>query len=296
MLTKDTVNEFIDKNFCRLGYATFLINEKFLYVETPKVASTTMKYILSDLLGSMNPEEILVGVETTMPMSIHYKEKHGIPNILDYQIDDRCSILTSNDIIRFCIVRNPYARIVSAWSDKILQGEPSFYKIIEKIKCDLCIENTYPTFENFVDWLFVNKENVEMDPHFNKMSNLLYFDSIMYTDIVKLENFENDLYCLFKKSGMSIDLKSALDKFSYNESLALDWTTCYTDSIASKVYSIYEEDFKFLNYKYDSWKKRTNKKLDICELRNSALKQIRERNKTIQHLKEEINSLKKVKS
>ncbi len=77
-----------------------------------KVACTTVKVTLYHLAGNQVPTE-----------SNHI---HGLDFGMflgDYSTEEIIEILTSPEWVRFCFVRNPYHRLLSAYKSKI--GNPS---------------------------------------------------------------------------------------------------------------------------------------------------------------------------
>ena len=97
---------------------------KVLYVSTPKVASTSLKWWFASLEGC---SQALRGVGeaagSNSDQVVH--EIHKVaPHVSGLEIDDLLEPLLADTYFRFAAVRNPYKRIFSAWQSKILLQDP----------------------------------------------------------------------------------------------------------------------------------------------------------------------------
>jgi predicted nucleic acid-binding Zn finger protein len=142
----------------RLKHAVFIgKNNDWMFVETPKCACSSLKRALIALEGETIDFKH-VGMESSLAMSIHSRDVNPINGISLLSEDTISTLLNSKKITKFCIVRNPYARLASAWADKIRQREPGYIRLIEPINKYNNMDNTHstPSFSDFVNWL-VNK-------------------------------------------------------------------------------------------------------------------------------------------
>lgn len=285
MNTVNQTNAFVRENYARLSYQSYVINDNALYLEVPKAASTTVKHVLCHILNIELPSYPLIGCETNRVMAIHYKEFNKIPSLCDFNEFDQNRLLTSNDVARFCVVRNPYSRLLSAWADKIRQLEPSFLLLIDKIRRDLKLEYQNPSFKDFVEWLSYDVENVSMDPHFESMTRLLYVDAISYTDVVKTENISNDLQKLFNKIGIPSDCVQLLRKYYFNESFPISKSDYYDEHLLNLVHKIHKDDFDMFGYSADCFLDFESRNMSYNRLESVALESIREKNYIINFLK-----------
>jgi hypothetical protein len=98
-----------------------------------------------------------------------------------------------HDFLKFAFVRDPYTRIVSAWNDKIILGNPGFNNIAQDL-----VER-FRDFAYFIDWL-TDQEPNSVNLHFRPQTLLVSED----VDFVgRLENFTRDLSGVLRKIGMS---------------------------------------------------------------------------------------------
>ena len=110
----------------RLRYGSFVgARHRLFYMEAPKCACTALKWLMAHVEG-FQPAPVWMDGEARLEMCIHNRAFHPLPSIL--QVDEKTAdrALFSGDYLRFCVVRNPYWRLVSSWMSKIRQGDPLF--------------------------------------------------------------------------------------------------------------------------------------------------------------------------
>ena len=61
----------------------------------------------------------------TPDLVVHDMPLYPLPNIAEVSPALRQAALTSPDWLRFAVVRNPYARLYSAWESKVLTQPPA---------------------------------------------------------------------------------------------------------------------------------------------------------------------------
>ena len=142
-----------------------------------------------------------------------------------------------NNSFKFCIVRNPYDRVVSAF----------FYNKL----------NRKYTFKNFIKHLYENKLLIPKNSYKNSVS---YGDinnqwNPMYTwipdDINKIyyfENYDNIPKDVIKQININIDLSTIP---IINKSEHSNYVDYYDNETAELVYDIYKIDFEKFGYSKD---------------------------------------------
>lgn len=131
------------------------------------------------------------------------------------------------------IIRNPYDRLISCYN--YFKMDNTFWSKKEKKLPkyhEYCKKNS---FNKFVDDLYDKK--IEMDIHMEPQVNYLKKNNKIYTKLIRLENIEEDFFKIFKKK---LDLPKINTSKKNNIKL--------TQDVKNKIFKIYEEDFKLLNY------------------------------------------------
>jgi hypothetical protein len=179
-------NDFIHKNWKRLTYASWVSKENhFFYMETPKVACSTIKVALQKICDFELPNDL---------MQIHYRmpPEKFVKNITDYT-NDLDSILESDDIFKFCFVRSPYTRTLSAYKDKIVKSKGKFWDRYREQIISLNGKNISDqiTFDDFLLFIESTPDN-KRDIHWRTQTSLLNLDVFQYDFIGKQESFDTD--------------------------------------------------------------------------------------------------------
>src|SRR5688572_25744178 len=100
-------------------------NHKLLYISTPKVACTSLKWWFATLEGySKALSEFKDSGESDPDLVIHDSFHKVAPHVAGLGPEELAPALVSTDYFRFAVVRNPYKRIFSAWQSKLLLREP----------------------------------------------------------------------------------------------------------------------------------------------------------------------------
>lgn len=267
----------------RMRYASFVCAEhRLLYIETPKAACTSLKWVLAELAGK-TPTLSARGLETQLEMAIHFRDVHPLPALTDLPRDEATQTLTGGGYLRFCAVRNPYTRLIAAWSNKIRQIEPGYSKTCAAIHAFHGNSGAKgaPSFREFALWVVGTCDPDASDGHWRPQFNLLYPQIIQYDFVLKTESLGADLQKVFdaRPTLRGKDAKSMLSRFHYNESLPFAQSGLYDEDLASRVADYYKNDFEAFGYDQDSWRAITDKRpLTFSELETASLAAIQHRN------------------
>jgi hypothetical protein len=138
------------------------------------------------------------------------------------------------DYFKFAFVRNPFDRLVSCWTSKVINY--NFYEF-EKEEYFKMKE-----FENFVDYVGT-LDLAKADGHLRLQRELIDLDNIDF--LGRMENFENDFHEVCRR--IHIVSGQLVNK---NKGKRTDYRDYYTPELAEKVYKIYEKDIRIFNYTF----------------------------------------------
>jgi hypothetical protein len=161
--------------------ANYLVNfspsRRYLYVETPKVACTSIKKYL---------QEIELDESLTPDRNIH--DRNISPLAAPYDsITDFLLCLYDPNTIRFSFVRNPFTRVLSCYLDKIVESEFERKRLIPELALP---RHRIPSFKEFL--IAVKQQDTwSMDIHWLPQDAILSGLSEPYF-IGRLENFNAD--------------------------------------------------------------------------------------------------------
>jgi len=90
-------------------------------------------------------------------MFIHARPNVPLPSLVDLNNRTQEEVLESPDFLRITVVRNPYTRLISAWTNKILLCEPGVKEEYLQIKGQLPAlhKKSLISFPEFVEPMYV---------------------------------------------------------------------------------------------------------------------------------------------
>lgn len=234
-----------ERGFNPNAHIDVLPRHGLIYVCVPKCASTTIKGALSVLDRGAAPP----------PERLHARRYSGLHSPLRVGLSAFRRLAISPDTLRFSFVRNPYARLVSAWADKF-QGKPlvpgnAF--IDAYLTHRPSIDRALPhgpeftlSFGQFVTFATATCER-RVDAHWHMQDDLLDMPGIKLDLVGKVESFLEDFARVLDHVGASRRLREAIGR-RHNVSRHLPWQRYYTDALAARVHRAYERDFDRFGY------------------------------------------------
>ena len=284
MKVNESLINLLHTDVMRLGL--FVSTKKqIIYVSTPKVACTSLLWWLAEIEGySEDDFKSVDSCEVSMDLKIHDCILKIAPHLQNFSPDEIATILTSGNFFSFCIVRNPYTRIFSAWQSKILLEEP--LQIQEYKKCNFLnlpinnVKDIAYAFENFLSYIYNNEFPDINNFHWKPMVELLYPDIIPYTKIYRLErcsqmamDFQEIVGC-----NTSIPLSK---KNKFNDSILPFNHAFFTSKSIELIKLLYKDDFTTFDYSADMPKESINFTKKQFDVYIRAIYMLRSRHKRI---------------
>ena len=267
---------------------------KLLYVATPKVACTSLKWWFAALEGH---SQVLRGItdspEPDPYLIIHDAFPKVAPNVTGLMPEVLSEVLSSDSYFRFAVVRNPYKRIFSAWQSKLLLQVP--LQTGPYLQCDFyhlpikCPSDIAAAFEGFLEHLVTNESPSYWDVHWTPQATLLRPDLINYSKLVKIEDTKEFSQTLSERLGGHIP-----DPFANrrtNESLIPYLPEFVTERSSELISSLYVEDFETFEYSKHPPEARETFSTDQFNLAFKAIALIRERHQRLGERNAQIVSL-----
>jgi Sulfotransferase family len=222
-----------------------LPEHRLIYICVPKCASTTIKMALSRL-GGRSPAS---------SAQLHKRRYSGLNSPVRAGLTTFHRLATSPGTLRFSFVRNPYARLVSAWADKF-QNKPlipgdSF--IDQYLTHRSAIDPLLPegsdctlSFDQFARFACATADR-RVDPHWHLQSDLISMPGVTLDFVGKVESFDKDFTRVLDHVGADDQLRRASD-IRLNPSQHRPWQSYYSGDLADAVYRAYERDFDRFDY------------------------------------------------
>lgn len=213
----------IEKVYYLLSY-----DKKYIFLINPLVASQSMR-------SGLNANSIEEGYDL-------FFRSH---EIVEFPKDE------FYDFHRFCIVRNPWERVLSCFHKKVTNANTSLKLLLisrhPEIRLDM-------RFEEFVDFLCgPNGVDEKSDSHWMSQHSLLSdpLNNPLWSHFYKLEEFSGSMYDAVHAAGIN---SFKIPRIGSSEQMAVkrkknNFRTYYNDETWNKIASRYAEDIEIFGYK-----------------------------------------------
>lgn len=228
-----------------LGWSFVSTRHKYLWVILPKNACVTTTTALRELEG--NPYQ----------QGGDLWNDEGVQKLRDFSVDETIEMLTSPDWFRFCFVRNPYERLLSAYKSKIGNGDrdPWYEHIKSEIRKFLGyedVEGERARLVSFRDFVRYVREAHPFDGHWCLQTGRLAREIIPYDFIGRFETFQDDIGKVLGRFDARPDVIASAQTVR-GQTARTHLPIAYDNALADEVYAFYEEDFEAFGYSRDSW-------------------------------------------
>jgi len=213
----------------------------YLYTETPKVACSSIKSILQRMELD-NPYFTRESFE-----DIH--DRDFSPLLRPCQLGSLKYLFNELPLFKFCFVRNPYTRLLSAYIDKIQNNKQEKSYILRDLGKDQTKLNQDVSFEEFIN-IICNSKIIHMNSHWRVQYYQTFQNKIEYDFIGKFENLDADIKTALKKINPDYQRFISDEKrhaTNANELLQ----TYYTPELTRLVQKAYAKDFTHFGYDFD---------------------------------------------
>ncbi len=166
-------------------------------------------------------------------------------------------MLISKQYFRFTVVRNPYARLVSAYEDLIKPDKKNQARgnnIVDGLRHLLCVKrdirfSDLPTlsFADFIEAVSLEKP-VNMDRHWQPQTLLTRINILKFDKVVKLENLKSEAGEITERIGAGAEMAIHKNRARRRRNIQ----PYFTDELQETVKEIYAMDFRRFDYCPDS--------------------------------------------
>lgn len=211
---------------------------RYIYVETPKVACTTVKRVLQ-------AADLPAGAATGPARDVHDR---ALSPLLSPRADPGGFLAAMEDpaCFRFAFVRNPFTRALSCWLDKFVTNDYERRRLAPLLGLD---PGTVPAFADVLAAIAAQPEEAR-DPHWATQSYLLRPGWVSYSFLGRFEAFRPQFLKVCETLGIAehaADLTGTWHATGADGKLA----THFGPREADLVRHIYEEDFRNFGYGWD---------------------------------------------
>lgn len=271
-------NETFKKLVCN-GNCFISEKTKLCYVSVQKAASSSIRWWLLELEGIAEHirNKLATQNATTKKHTLYSIVKHTSPDIVFHNYAKIENIFSSNDYFCFSVVRNPYKRIFSAWSEKMLcdKHEPNmdYFRDSDFYYHPVAtIENILDNFEDMLVYLKKDPRSLMCERHWMVQHEMLRPDLLPYDLIATLESPAPLSLALERHLGFAA---SPLTVGHHNKSMLSYRPEFISEKAKSLIQDIYAADFA--SFGYDTALPQTEKPFDPKEVENTLLEILKDR-------------------
>ena len=208
---------------------------KVIYFDTPKVACSSIRYALADLLE----------IQVAPQVGIHARD--SLPHV-----DKKTLFEEYKDYFKFSFVRNPWDRLLSCYSEKIRDEKLNNNNFSNGVANSIGKHGVFRgsmSFEEFVDALSTIPDR-RADPHLRSQYALLSNESgELFLDFIgRFENLEEDFDKVCHLAGMP---KTSLPHKNQSPMKKANYIDYYTDKTKNFVSQRYAKDIEVFEYKFN---------------------------------------------
>jgi len=215
---------------------------RYIFYETPKVACSTIKRLLMLNEGYWHLVHDEVSAKPDQFDQLHLREFSPLLN--PKQLYPFRPLIEGTEFFKFCFVRNPYSRLLSAYLDKIVNKREQLRQIKQVLGRPMFPDQPV-SFAEFIHAV-ADTPVTMMDPHWKVQYNHLEGDSIAFDFIGRFENLDADMAEVGRRVGL--DMTHYRDHSPHRSGADNKVEDYYTDELRALVYKVYEADFETFGY------------------------------------------------
>jgi hypothetical protein len=216
----------------------------YVYVEVPKAGCGTMKATL----GGLEAARLGPALAERFQENPHDRTK-ATPFVRPFQLppDLLEDALTSSRFRRFTVVREPAARLLSCYLEKIRQGLPQSAVVVERLGAidGREISPADVTLAQFIA-VVADQPSREQDPHWRRQADHLGLGIVPYDAVIHLEDLDRS----WARIGDLIGVPEVREQFYCRTSTSAGshMAEQYTPELLTAVEQAYARDYTDLGY------------------------------------------------
>lgn len=220
------------------------LRHKYVYSAISKVANSSIKSCLFHVEYKDVWKDGLVDKKSL-------RDKRLAPTLSPFQLSDELleKVFHGTDYYRFAFVRNPYARLLSCYLDRVLDKRSVASREVQSK-----IGKTDISFREFCV-MACGQESRNQNDHWRRQCDDILLDRIDYDFIGKFERLEEDMrqvsVDIFGDVLPEMELKKDRNHSPSRTNAQSKLMEYYTDDLKELVYDSYRDDFLKFSYSPD---------------------------------------------
>ena len=218
--------------------------KRFICVTIPKCASSSLRNMLYH-----SDSEVLLGRNHQRAV----EEKMKYPTLAGFCVDQKkrdCESLKNfKSYYKFTFVRNPYARLVSCWKNKVLisSAEKKYTHFHAQYWAEKFSKFNQCSFPEFIEYITSSEDTLQEDNHWAPFYHIIPLWKMDF--IGKVESFKDDARYMLSTLNIETKHKHVLLEPRNPSSSKKHFSSYYDKKTKNLVAQAYDLDFIKYNYK-----------------------------------------------
>jgi chondroitin 4-sulfotransferase 11 len=237
--------------------AKYIVSDefRFIYFVVPKVACSSIKTALLALFDVDTADYELIRDDDAPDLDVHRLFGRSGYQINKNQLTRRLDRGSYREHFKFAFVRNPWDRLVSCYSDKVLDveqaelGEPPFRNVPSEKRSRLYKGMPFAEFVETVYEIPDDEANVHFASQHQMICGPAGDEPIMADFVGRFENLAADFAVVAEKIGGARELQLP-HKLRSTSRGSRPYTDFYDDRLKNLVYERYRVDIEIFNYSF----------------------------------------------
>jgi hypothetical protein len=223
-------------------------SRRFLCMTTPKVACSTVKRTLHVLEG--------------LPLTPWWESHDGGTEMRleAFTTDEVVEMLESPEWFRFAFARDPYARLFSAWKQKVAERRDTQYQPLHELiheRYGYVRQEGRPdpliAFRDFADYIVTGADDFyRLDSHWSAQVDVIHHDLVRFDEIGRFESIVEDFLRILVRLDAPPEVLELAGEIT-NSTVQVPLAAAYDRDLADRVYEHYRRDFEAFGYPRDGW-------------------------------------------
>ena len=235
------MHEFVHNfnNVQEFNYSVHISNEfRFVYFNNPKCACTTIKASLNLACAAALGRKL----EYTSIADIHDRRRNLLLSPADIGYQRFLEVLADESFFKFCFIREPVARMVSAFASKLSWESELLIALNRRLGR---ADRSPLALPEFVEALSAHDDLRDMDEHWRLQRKQVCFDLVRFDKIGLFETLTPDLEAILVRlfgRGTQKWIFDVRRNFSGNVSNSRSLMTTLSRATKAMITQIYEDD------------------------------------------------------
>ena len=167
---------------------------------------------------------------------LHHLESQGVPLDIEHASFIHYSPRLFADYFKFAFVRNPWDRLVSCHTNKVVEDGGKLFGFDEQQQREML------SFENFVEFV-AGLDLKACDRHLRLQTELIDLNHVDF--VGRMETFAEDFRQVCERAGIP-----GSEVHARNVGRHAPYQSYYTDALRDKVASLYRKDIQVFGYRF----------------------------------------------